>query len=230
MASVSRWELCPPGATIQLTKWDKYSILYGQKYVVFEGEPMSKAAKLLDRAGRSKPMLYGIAALLSAGFGVFVILTAEKVNVYYPIPTAVIFGGLFFLAQALLIAQDRFDALSLLVAAACLACVMFSRVALLYFESNDYKAFLKLWVKKLGELPVKEALCEDIGDYNLPYIYILLIFSRLKLDAMICIKSLSCLFDVILAWLVLRGIHSRCRGFTLPINSAMPSAGRMNTA
>ena len=73
---------------------------------------MSKAAKLLDRAGRSKPMLYGIAALLSAGFGVFVILTAEKVNVYYPIPTAVIFGGLFFLAQALLIAQDRFDALS----------------------------------------------------------------------------------------------------------------------
>ena len=89
-------------------------------------------------------MLYGIAALLSAGFGVFVILTAEKVNVYYPIPTAVIFGGLFFLAQALLIAQDRFDALSLLVAAACLACVMFSRVALLYFESNDYKAFLKL--------------------------------------------------------------------------------------
>ena len=82
---------------------------------------MSKAAKLLDRAGRSKPMLYGIAALLSAGFGVFVILTAEKVNVYYPIPTAVIFGGLFFLAQALLIAQNRFDALSLLVAAACLA-------------------------------------------------------------------------------------------------------------
>lgn len=219
MASVSRWELCPPGATIQLTKWDKYSILYGQKYVVFEGEPMSKAAKLLDRAGRSKPMLYGIAALLSAGFGVFVILTAEKVNVYYPIPTAVIFGGLFFLAQALLIARDRFDALSLLVAAACLACVMFSRVALLYFESNDYKAFLKLWVKKLGELPVKEALCEDIGDYNLPYIYILLIFSRLKLDAMICIKSLSCLFDVILAWLVLRVVSEGVKDRRLQLAS-----------
>ena len=71
---------------------------------------MSKAAKLLDRAGRSKPMLYGIAALLSAGFGVFVILTAEKVNVYYPIPTAVIFGGLFFLAQALLLCLAFFPA------------------------------------------------------------------------------------------------------------------------
>lgn len=165
---------------------------------------MSKAACVIDSIGRKSPLLYSIAALLSVGFGGFVILTAEKVNVYFPVPTALIFGGLFFLAQALLISQRRFDALSLFIAAACLACVMFSRVALLYFESNDYKAFLKLWVEKLGALPVKEALCESIGDYNLPYIYILLIFSRLNLDSMLCIKSLSCLFDVILAFYVLR--------------------------
>ena len=165
---------------------------------------MSKAKTLLDKAGNNNPLLYAVAALLSVGFGIFIILTAEKVNVYYPLLTAIIFGGLFFLAQALLIAQHRFDALSLLIAAGCLACCIFSRVALLYFESNDYKAFLKLWVAKLGALPVKEALCEPIGDYNLPYIYILLIFSRLNADPLILIKSLSCLFDVILAYYVLR--------------------------
>ena len=68
-----------------------------------------------------KALLYAIAALLSVGFGVFVILTAEKVNVYYPVPTAIIFGLLFFAAQALLIAQGRFDALSLLIAVTLVA-------------------------------------------------------------------------------------------------------------
>lgn len=165
---------------------------------------MNKAGNILGKAGNSKLLLYAVAALLSVGFGIFVILTAEKVNVYYPVLTALIFGGLFFLSQALLIAQDRFDALSLLIAAACLACCIFSRVALLYFESNDYKAFLKLWVAKLGGLPVRDALCEPIGDYNLPYIYILLIFSRLNADPLILIKSLSCLFDVVLAYFVLK--------------------------
>jgi len=159
---------------------------------------------MLKKATANKPLLYICAALLSMGFGVFVILTAAKVNVDYPLMTAVIFGGLFFMAQAMLIAQNRFDALSLLAAAACLACLMFARVSLLYFESNDYKAFLSQWVKKLGELSVGEALRTPIGDYNLPYIYILLVFSRLDIHPMLAIKSLSCLFDVIMAYMVMK--------------------------
>lgn len=167
---------------------------------------MSKASVLLDKAGSKKPLLYGAAALLSVGFGIFVILTAEKVNVYYPLPTAVIFGGLFFLSQALLIAQNRFDALSLFIAAACLACLTFSRVCLLYFESRDYTAFLADWVKKLGALPVREALVTPIGNYNMPYLYFLLVFSRLGIAPIISIKALSCLFDVILAYYCMKTV------------------------
>ena len=174
---------------------------------------MTKTERTLKSLAASKPALYICALLLSAGFGVFVILTAEKVNVDYPVMTAVIFGGFYFLAQALLISQDRFDAVSLLAASACLACVMFARVSLLYFESNDYKAFLSQWVKKLGELPVGEALRTPIGDYNLPYIYILLGFSRLDIHPMLAIKSLSCLFDVVMAYgvmkLVMHGVEDR---------------------
>ena len=159
---------------------------------------------MLKKISGNAPLLYALAALLSVGFGAFVILTAEKVNVAYPLFTAVFFGGLFFISQAILIAQNRFDALTLLVGAACVACVMFSRVSLLYFVSDDYEYFLKDWVRKFSEMSVKEALCTSIGDYNLPYIYILLIFSRMDLHSMLLIKSFSCIFDVVLAYFVMK--------------------------
>ena len=165
---------------------------------------MNGSSAALKKISAPAPLLYVVAAILSVGFGVFVILTAEKVNVDYPIFTAVLFGGLFFISQTILIAQDRFDALTLLVGAACVACVMFSRVSLLYFVSDDYEYFLRDWVRKFGEMSVKEALCTSIGDYNLPYIYILLIFSRIDLHSMLLIKSFSCIFDVVLAYFVMK--------------------------
>lgn len=165
---------------------------------------MSTSTVKLKKITDNLLLLYAAAALLAAGFGIFVILTAEKVNVYYPAFTAVFFGGLFFASEIILIAQKRFDALTLLAGSACVACVMFARVSLLYFVSDDYDAFLKEWVKKLGAMSVKDALCTSIGDYNLPYIYILLIFSRINFNSMMLIKSLSCLFDVILAYYVMK--------------------------
>lgn len=165
---------------------------------------MTTSAVKLKKISDNTALLYSAAALLAVGFGIFVILTAEKVNVYFPVFTSLFFGGLFFASEAILIAQKRFDALTLLAGAACAACVIFARVSLLYYVSDDYDAFLKEWVKNLGSMSVKEALCTSIGDYNLPYIYILLIFSRISLNSMILIKSLSCAFDVILAYYVMK--------------------------
>lgn len=167
---------------------------------------MSKTAVVLNKLERNKPVLYGITALLCVCFGIFIILTADKVNVYYPLPTAVIFGLLLFLCIALVIAQNRFDTLSLLVAAGCLACVVFCRVSLLYFESRDFTAFLADWVKKFASMTVKEALTEPIANYNMPYLYFLIVFSRLNLPPIITIKALSCLFDVILAYYVMKTV------------------------
>ena len=165
---------------------------------------MTKLGKTNQWLTKSTPILYLAAALLAAGFGLFTIITAQKVNVDYPVTTAIIFGGLYFAAQALLISRRRFDAFTLLVGSAFLACVMFARVSLLYYVSDDYEFFLDLWVKKLASLPVKEALSTPIGDYNLPYLYILLVFSRLNIDSMLLIKSLSCVFDVVLAFFVMK--------------------------
>ncbi len=165
---------------------------------------MSAPAFNLKKISDNSPLLYAVAAALAVGFGIFVILTAEKVNVDYPLFTAIFYGGLFFASETILIAQKRFDALTLLAGCACVACVMFARVSLLYYVSDDYDAFLKEWVKSLGGMSIKEALCASIGDYNLPYIYILLIFSRINFNSMMLIKALSCLFDVLLAYYVMK--------------------------
>ncbi len=167
---------------------------------------MSKTADVLNKIDSKRPLEYLIAAILSVGFGIFVILTAEKVNVYYPVPTAVIFSVLFFVAQSLLIAEKRFDALSLFIAAGCLACVIFARVCLLYFESRDYTAFLADWVKKLGAVNVCDALVTPIGNYNMPYLYFLLAFSRLDIAPIIPIKTLSCVFDLVMAYYVMKTV------------------------
>lgn len=165
---------------------------------------MTKLGKTNRWLSENTALLYVAAAVLAMGFGVFVLLTAQKVNVYFPLVTALIFGGLYFAAQALLIARKRFDAFTLFVASAFLACVIFARVSLLYYVSDDFEFFLDLWVKKLASLSVGEALRTPIGDYNLPYLYILLIFSRLNIDSMLLIKSLSCVFDVVLALYVMK--------------------------
>ena len=104
---------------------------------------MSAPAFNLKKISDNSPLLYAAAAVLAVGFGIFVILTAEKVNVDYPLFTAIFYGGLFFASEAILIAQKRFDALTLLAGCACVACVMFARVSLLYYVSDDYDAFLK---------------------------------------------------------------------------------------
>ncbi len=167
---------------------------------------MSKTATVLNKIEHNKVLLYSVTAVLCVCFGIFVILTADKVNVYYPLPTAIIFGALLFLSIALVIAQNRFDTPALLIAAACLACVVFCRVCLLYYESRDYTAFLADWVKKFSAMSIKEALTEPIANYNMPYLYFLLIFSRLELSPIITIKALSCFFDVILAYYVMKTV------------------------
>ena len=165
---------------------------------------MTKLAKTNQWLTKKTSALYLAAAILAVGFGLFTIITAQKVNVEYPLTTALIFGAIYFLAQAMLISRKSFDAFTLFVGSAFLACVIFARVSLLYYVSDDYEFFLDLWVKKLASLPVKEALSTPVGDYNMPYLYILLVFSRLNIDSMLLIKSLSCVFDVVLAFFVMK--------------------------
>lgn len=165
---------------------------------------MPLTARLVHRVNDNLRLQIILAVVIAAALGVFIKLTALGVNAYWPTPAALIHAGLFLLAMLLLIMERRFDALMLLAAAVCLCCGMYARVTMLSFQSSDYINCLLPWTKKLGSLPLREALSTPIGDYNLPYLYFLTILSRTSWDELLHIKSMSCFFDVVLAYLVMR--------------------------
>ena len=67
------------------------------------------------------------------------------------------------------------------------------------YKSGDYEAFLKPWYDKIIELGKIRSLKYKIGDYNVPYMFILVIFSYISISPLVLIKTLSVIFDVILA-------------------------------
>ena len=89
---------------------------------------------------------------------------------------------------------------ALFTAAALILAAMLLRGALLEHETLDYRDFLTVWVKRLGEQGGFQGLRWNIGNYNVPYLYFLALFSYSSIRDLYLIKLLSILFDVILAW------------------------------
>ena len=105
------------------------------------------------------------------------------------------FGTLFFFAKLLKEEQDiRLFIMIALVTAAILAL----RIGFLDFKSGDYLIYLSEWMNHIRSYPHFSALSQNIGDYNLPYIYILFIISRINLPDLYLIKIVSIIFDVLL--------------------------------
>ena len=73
------------------------------------------------------------------------------------------------------------------------------RLSLFDYISPDYVSFLGPWTETMRGMTVREVLVTPIGDYNMPYLYLLLIISRLKLYDLYCIKLISVLSDLFLA-------------------------------
>lgn len=69
------------------------------------------------------------------------------------------------------------------------------RVALLDHESADYTSFLNRWVAAMRGMTVRQALSTPIGNYNMPYLYLLLVISRLPIRDLYGIKLFSILAD-----------------------------------
>ena len=70
------------------------------------------------------------------------------------------------------------------------------RLALLDYRSPDYNTFLSQWVATMKAMTVRETLTTPIGDYNMPYLYLLLLISRLPIRDIYGIKLFSMLADV----------------------------------
>ena len=109
------------------------------------------------------------------------------------------------LAFLLLRAEGVFNnKISFILSVVLIAAAMVLRGLCMDYETLDYQDFLTVWVQKYRELGGFAALSQRIGNYNIPYNYFLALFSYLPIRDLYLIKCLSILFDVILAWGVLR--------------------------
>ncbi|MCL2810750.1 MAG: hypothetical protein FWD25_02550 [Clostridia bacterium] len=114
-----------------------------------------------------------------------------------------IFGGLYGVAMAayLLLRKKQEWPRFLYVATLMMVAVMI-RVALFNHITADYVSHLRLWIDIFREHGVR-SLAMTVGDYNLPYQYILLIIAELPLNPLYMIKVVSIIFDFALAILLM---------------------------
>lgn len=81
-------------------------------------------------------------------------------------------------------------AILLLYMALCLRLCQFDHI------SPDYVSFLSKWCGTMDQMTVREALTTPIGDYNMPYLYLLLAITRLPIYDLYGIKLCSVLADI----------------------------------
>lgn len=73
------------------------------------------------------------------------------------------------------------------------------RIAFFSYETPDYTDFLSKWVQYFRDNGGFAALKDSIGNYNIPYLYFLALFSYIPVNDLYLIKILSCCFDFLLA-------------------------------
>lgn len=152
-------------------------------------------------------MIKLVAALvLGALMFAFVALTHNTVDISSEdsLIVATLFSLLFIATSSIFAVNEKTDLMNFLFISLSVAALLYIRIALLYFPSRDYNIYLSQWLLAMRPLSVKEALVTEIGDYNLPYLYFLIILSRFKLNDLIFIKFFSCVFDVLTAYFVMK--------------------------
>ena len=74
------------------------------------------------------------------------------------------------------------------------------RLAVFPYQSGDYNSFLAGWIEQMRSLSFSESLAAEIGDYNMPYLYLLALISRTPFSGLYAIKLISVVFDGFLAF------------------------------
>ena len=90
------------------------------------------------------------------------------------------------------------------LAAALIAGAFILRGLCMGHVTLDYQDFLSRWVQFYRDNGGFAALGEPVGNYNLPYLYFLAAFSYIGANDLVLIKALSVVFDVVLAWAVMK--------------------------
>lgn len=153
---------------------------------------------------RTAKLIISVIAALVMGVFSAIVLSSEPIMVSTLVATSISFSIIYLVALLLLSFSKETDLLSgFCFAVLGIATLVFIRVCLLYFASADYTTFLAHWVEDLKNMPIATALSTPVGDYNVPYLYILLIISRIPASDLVLIKAVSCLFDILLGFAVM---------------------------
>lgn len=81
-----------------------------------------------------------------------------------------------------------------------IALALLIRILLLDHTTLDYENFLYKWVEHFRQFGGFAALKDPVGNYNVPYLYLLALLSYLPIPDLYGIKLFSILFDILLAW------------------------------
>ena len=106
--------------------------------------------------------------------------------------------GMYLLQRAKILKST----LSFVLSALLMALALGLRALALDYRTLDYINFLSRWVEFFRLHGGFRALKYSVGNYNIPYLYFLALFSVLPIDDLYLIKLLSTLSDVLLAWAV----------------------------
>ena len=99
-----------------------------------------------------------------------------------------------------LLSREGFDRAHLLSMLLPIGLALFLRILLLDYVTLDYRDFLSQWVEHFRQNGGFAALKDPVGNYNVPYLYLLALLSRLPFPDLYGIKLFSILFDILLAW------------------------------
>lgn len=117
---------------------------------------------------------------------------------------SVFFAILLFAAGLIFLFNKKIETKTLLFILLALVIAILCRIYLLDFVSKDYNNFLNGWVAALKNYPGISGWKEQIGDYNMPYMYLLTIVAKSNFVPVYGIKFVSIIFDFVLAYYVMK--------------------------
>lgn len=185
---------------------------------------------------RATDSLHVLPRFLLAMFGAGVIFLVTMV---FPVlrsvsPSPAIIGVmlvLVFLAGAVVLSRlHPLEFLDFQFLLTLLGLLVLLRGCLLYYQSGDHYYFLDPWVTALREAPGTSGLSSRLGDYNMPYLYLLFAIAKLGNPAMdmFWVKFISILFDVLLAYYAMKLVSlktasPRMQAFSFLLVFAIPT-------
>ncbi len=191
-----------------------------------------KIAETLNREYFSvKLYKYVISFVLAVVMFGFIIVTGKNMAFSNDVAFISVAYSLIYLVAMLVLSRIKdIELLPFIFIGAGAAAMIYARVSMLPFVSLDYYNFIEKWIRSMSTMSVSDALTTEIGDYNLPYLYFLAVVSRFSKSWMFAVKAFSCIFDVMLAFYVMKiaslkikntKIHALIFVFTLAIPTVL---------